>query len=476
MSILRKIIFILPILSVVLEGSISMPVMFKDGMVLQRDEPVVIWGAAEANEEIAVKLGQFRGATTAESDGSWQVELGSISAGGPYELEITGNNDIVNIKDVYLGDVWVFSGQSNMQVSFEYFLNLDNIDEKYNSRFRKDVKNCGEDKLVRTYMAATKDFREEKIRNKAENNWVSVDPEYVIYCNPVAYYFAREVSEKTGVMTAAVRIAWGGHHIEKFYKGGYIYENMLKPWSKYKVKGVIWYQGENNLYKDGDRFAYALKLQLLIKDYRDLWQDPCLPFYIVQMPPADYASRSYNDETSLSVFLEAQRQVLAVPETYMAVASDLGMANGLHQPQKYELALRLANLAFANEYGYQDAIPAGPQFKDFRVQDNKIIVNFETFGSGLTTKDGQPPRFFEIMSAGKNKGFCPAEAEIKGNSVILWNKEIDKPYDVRFAFDQDCLMEINLVNSEGLPAAVFWARAPKQLHPGILSEMKSKVK
>ena len=471
MSIIR-LYLILALLSSCLQATLELPVMFKDSMVLQRDEPVLIWGEAEPGDIVNITFQSHIVKTLVQNNGSWEVEFPAMPAGGPYEIIISAGEDSKTINDVFIGDVWVFSGQSNMQVSFQYFLDLNNIDEKYNGRFRDDLANCSQDTLVRNYMVATKDFHKETIRNEAENHWVSCDPELVRHCNPAAYYFAREVSDKTGVMTAAIRIAWGGHHIEKFYRGGYVYENMLKPWSKYKIKGVIWYQGENNLYKDGDRFAYALKLQLLIKDYRDLWNNSKLPFFIVQMPPANYSSRSYNNERSLSVFMEGQRQVLAVPYTYMAVASDLGMANGLHQPQKYELAVRLANLAFANVYGFADAVPAGPQFKNIKIEGDKIIVNFDTFGSKLTSKDGQMPRYFEIMGSGKNQGFVPANAKIVGNSVVVWSDQVHKPADVRFAFLQDDLMNINLVNSEGLPAAVFWANAPKQLHPGILKDMQ----
>jgi sialate O-acetylesterase len=362
-----------------------------------------------------------------------------------------------------------------MQVSFQYYLDIKTINEKYNGRFREDVKNSADDKLVRNYMVATKDNNGEVVRNSAENRWFKSNPGDVKECTPVAYYFAREVSGKTNVMTAAVRIAWGGQCIEKFYKGAVIYENMLKPWSKFKIKGVVWYQGESNLYKDGDRLGYALKLQMLVRDLRQLWNNPQLPFMIVQMPPATYSSRPFNDERSLPVFLEAQRQALAIPYTLMAVTSDLGMANGLHQPQKYEVAVRLANLAFANVYDCADVIPAGPQYRDFNVVDGKVIVTFETFGSKLTTKDDQGPRFFEILGHGDSE-FRPAKARIDGDNVVIWHDEITKPLDVRFGFNESNLMKINLTNSEGVPAGVFWAKAPRQLHPGILTVMKKFVK
>jgi len=164
--------------------------------------------------------------------------------------------------------------------------------------------------------------------------------------------------------------------------------------------------------------------------------------------------------------VEAQRQVLNVPDTYMAVASDLGMANGLHQPQKYELAIRLANLAFTNVYGLEAEIPAGPQFQSCRIEDGRAVISFNTFGSGLTTSDGQPPKHFGIREKGA-KTFEPAQAKIEGSRVVLWNDDVKKPYDVFLGFKETDLMEINLTNTESVPAAVFWLRAPGQIHPAL---------
>lgn len=467
---ITRFIILTLLLSATCHAVIELPPSISDNMVFQRQKPMTVWGKAKPDENISVRFHEFNVQTNADQNGEWQVNLPAMEAGGPYDLSITEINDSKQITGVYVGDVWVFSGQSNMQVSFDYYLNLDNISDVYKKQFSDTLAHCPEDRLVRNYMVATKDQHGQTIRNIAENNWFFGDPETVKHCNPIAYYFAKEVSQKTGIVTAAVRIAWGGQYIERFYRGADIYEYMLKPWSKLPVKGIIWYQGENNLYKDGDRLAYALKLQLLIRDYRRLWNDSELPFFIVQLPPSTYSSRSYNDEHSLPVFLEAQRQALAIPFTAMVNTSDLGMSNGLHQPQKYDIAVRLANLAFANVYGFADAVPAGPQYKKHVCEKNKIRVYFDTFGSCLTTNDGQSPKYFEVLPHGKNQSFVKAQAKIDGNSVLVWNNDVKDPVDIRFAFREQDLMEINLTNSEGIPAATFWAGATKQLHPAVFQE------
>jgi len=452
----------------VCSAEVALPRMFQDKMVFQRDEPIAVWGTASPGERVEVSLDGTRAQTVADADGNWELELAARPAGGPFTLNV--NNRA--LEDVYLGDVWVLSGQSNAQVSFNYYFGC-SIAPEYMDRFKADVETCGKEKLIRNFMVSSRNDEKEYIRNASENRWFDSNPKDIGEASPIAFYFARELSRHTKVMTAVVRIAWGGHHIEKFYQDAYIYRNMLEPWRRMKVKGVIWYQGENNLYKDGDRLGYALKLQLLIRDYRKLWNNPTLPFFIVQLPPSTYSSRPFNDAQSQPVFLEAQRQVLQVPYTSMAVASDLGMANGLHQPQKYELSIRLANLALANVYRDPDAVPAGPQMKRFRLEGNKAMVSFETFGSQLTTSDGEMPRYFEI--AAKNQEYKPAEAKIEGHTVVLWNDEIDKPHDVRYGFDEAVLMKLNLTNADGIPAAVFWARAQNQLHPGLLNEMKQQA-
>ena len=465
LSIFRYIIFLFCVSAAAAE--VNLPKLFGDHMVIQRDVPIPVWGQASPGESIEVSLNGAVEKTTADASGDWQLELPAQKAGGPYKLQV--NERVLN--DVYLGDVWVLSGQSNAQVSFNYYLGL-SVASKYKNRFRADLERCADEKLIRHYMVATKDDQQEKIRNHAENRWFECKPQDV-EVNPIAYYFAREISRQTSVMTAVIRIAWGGHHIEKFYNGGYIYRNMLEPWSRANIKGVIWYQGENNLHKDGDRLGYALKLQLLIRDYRKLWKNPELPFLLVQLPPARYSKQAFNDLQSLPVFLEAQRQVLQLPSVFMAVASDLGMANGLHQPQKYTLAVRLAHLALANVYDHAKAIPARPQFEKFEIKGKQVIVSFETFGSELITSDGDMPLYFEI--ADKKKVFKPALAKIEGNTVVLWNDSIEKPYDVRYGFDESVLMKLNLTNTDGIPAAVFWANAQNQLHLGMLNEMRKSI-
>jgi sialate O-acetylesterase len=459
----RKCFFIFGILGFfgIAVADVSLPRIFQDKMVFQRGESISVWGNATPGEHVEVSFGSDVVKTITDVAGNWELELPPRLAGGPFILRVSSAQNELSFEDVYLGDVWVLSGQSNAQVSFNYFLEQP-IEQHYIDFFTSEIQRCGDEILIRNYMVACKNDQKEYIRNESENRWFESNPDDIAEVSPIAYYFAREISRKTSVMTAVVRISWGGNVIEKFYKNSNNYEHMLKPWAKQKIKGVIWYQGESNIINQNDGLGYALKLQLLMRDYRELWDNPELPFLIVQMPPALYSERPLNNSISLPLFLEGQRQALQIPFTSMAVASDLGMANGLHPPQKYELAIRLANLAFANVYQIPDAIPAGPQFERTILKDDKIMAIFETFGSTLITKDGNMPTYFEI--AGREKVFKSAQAKIEGNTVVLWNEEIDKPYHVRYGFDEKALMKLNLTNVEGIPVAVFWSGADPQLH------------
>ena len=454
----------------IVSGELRLAEPFGDHMIIQRGEPITFWGSSLPKEEVVVYFNALEKKVLADGDGNWEIEFPKLQAGGPYIVTVKSRDSEIVVNGVYIGDLWIFSGQSNMQVSFAYFLELDNIGQEYKDCFAETLSSCESDSLVRNYMVATRDENGFVVRNSLENHWFKSESESVKHCNPVGYYFAREVSRKTGVMTAAVRIAWGGRRIERFYKGDKVYEYMLKPWSKMKIKGFAWYQGESNIYKDGDRFAYALKLQLMINGLRDLWQDSNLPVYIVQLPPAKYSAVDWNDKLSLGVFLEAQRQVLDMPYTAMVTTPDLGMSNGLHQPQKYEVAKRLADIALKNVYGFKDVAAEGPQYKGHERKGNKLYVYFETFGSELTTKDGEEARHFEIIEDGKGKSFVPARVNVSGEYVVLWNDDIDKPEHVRFLVNEDDMMDTNLVNKDGVPAATFISNAPSQLHREFLNK------
>ncbi len=458
----------------VANAEVTLPRIFQDKMVFQRDEPIAVWGTASPGERVEVSLDGTLAETVADADGNWELELPARPAGGPFKLNV---NDRA-LDDVYLGDVWVLSGQSNAFVPFDYFLKRSGLDPKYRKQFEDDLETCGAEKMIRHYLVARRNRHKEYYMHgessHPENVWLDTsDPDEVRDVSPVAHYFARELSRKTSVMTAVIRIAWGGNVIEKFLPGGNNHTHMVTPWAHHKIKGVIWYQGESNIIDGNDGLGYAPKLQSLIRGYRELWENPQLPFLIVQLPACQYSHRDGCDEVSLPLLLEAQRQALQIPFTSMAVATDLGAANDLHPPQKYEVAIRLANLALADVHHDPHAVPAGPQMKRFRVEGNRVMVSFETFGSDLATSDGKMPRYFEVAAA--KQEFKPAEAKIEGHTVVLWNDEIDQPHDVRYGFDESVLMKLNLTNADGIPAAVFWAGAQNQRHPGLFNEMKKQA-
>ena len=264
--------------SAVAHAEVRLPRQFQDKMVLQRGQAINIWGNASPNETVEVSLADEKSSTQADTDGSWQLSLPAAEASGPLTLTVKGAQNELVLKDVFIGDVWLLSGQSNAFVDFNYFFEK-KVDKEYLDRFKNDLGQCGKERLIRNYLVSCKNNKKEFIRSESENRWFDCNAKDVSTVSPIAYYFARELSRKTQVMTAVVRIAWGGNRIENFYKGANNYNNMVKPWGKHKFKGVIWYQGESNVIA-GDGLGYALKLQTLIKDYRELFNTPKLPFYL----------------------------------------------------------------------------------------------------------------------------------------------------------------------------------------------------
>ena len=227
-----------------------------------------------------------------------------------------------------------------------------------------------------------------------------------------------------------------------------IYNAMVAPLINYSVKGFIWYQGESNT---GRAAEYARLQPALVADWREKWNQPHAPFLYVQLP--GYMDMNYlPSESQWAQFREVQLQSLAVPNTAMAVAIDLGEWNDIHPGRKKEVGERLALAAEKLAYGNQTIVSSGPVFQSARVDGNKIFISFSNTGSGLTTNDGEELSEFSI--AGPDKKFVWAKAKIQGDKVVVWNDDIKDPEYVRYAW-ADNPVNPNLYNKEGLPASPF---------------------
>ena len=443
----------------------KLPSLISDHMVLQREEPVPIWGWDNPGTEVTVTLGDKQAKATAGDDGKWTAELPALKAGGPHELKISGSSDIT-VKDVLVGEVWLCSGQSNMEWTVNRSANFPEEQKAANHPRIRHIK----------FPHRPSDKPEADI--PSQGGWQSATPDTVGGFTAVGYFFAVNLqSELDNVPIGLLGCNWGGTRIEpwtppvgfkqvpelssitdklsefpaKTDKGINhqsplaLYNGMISPLVPYGIRGALWYQGESN---NGEGMDYYHKMRALIAGWRELWDKPELPFLYVQLAPYNYRNRA---PEALAGIWEAQLKALSIPNTGMAVTVDIGNTGDIHPKNKQDVGKRLALWALATVYGKQDLVYSGPLFKSAEVKGNQIRVTFDHVGGGLKSRDGKPLSHFQI--AGKDRKFVDAQAKIDGDSVVVSADSVQEPVAVRYAYTQEA--EPNLSNAEGLPASPF---------------------
>ncbi len=504
---LRMIIIFLVICSSSLQADVRLPSIFWDNMVLQRNKPVNIWGWADPGEQVSVVLDSVTATTAADSAGKWTLTLDPMSAGGPYTLQVTGN-DTITLNNVLLGDVWLASGQSNMEMAMQQGSPME-----WNTGVNNWEQEMAEADYSRIRLFRIPRKTSGRPMDDVEASWQICSPSTVGDFSAVAYFFGEELHQKLEVPIGLIQSAWGGTRIEPWtptvgfegiesleriaediqaanveYQSAVenridlisqwveasrnalrenhqvplspevpehplndpgqptaLYNGMVHGIVPFTLRGVIWYQGESNR-KDG--LMYLDKMHALINGWRDVWDLESLPFYYVQIAPYRYNDA---DPAHLALLREAQRLALSIPNTGMAVTMDIGDLDDIHPKNKQDVAHRLALWAFANTYGYDNMVYSGPLFQGTDRKGRNIIVNFDHVAEGLSTSDGNPPSWFEI--AAEDKKFIPARTEIDGSTVRVWNQNIYRPVYVRYGWHMEA--QPNLINSRGLPASPF---------------------
>lgn len=624
-------------------AQIRLPRLISDGMVLQREQNLKIWGWASPQENITLVLKGKTYRSQADQQGNWNLQLPAQSAGGPFELNFKGKNE-VQVKDVYFGDVWICSGQSNM------VLPMERVKERYGA----DIAQANYP-AIRNFFIPTLTNLQGPQADLPSGKWVVANPQDVLTFSAVAYFFAKNIYDKYQVPIGLINASVGGTPIEAWIseqglqnfpnllatiqhnkdtsyintlarqarsgppprasedkgmaespkwsdptyvpknwrninvpgfwedqgikdlngvvwyrkeievpasmcgveanlylgrivdadfayvngqqvgnityqypprrykvpagvlkpgknllvvrvinqggKGGFVpdkpyflsangqqvdlkgdwqyrvgevyapagfgpgggggggivaqnqpsalFNAMAAPLVNYAAKGFLWYQGESNA---GTPETYYSFLPALIRDWRKQWNLGELPFLYVQL--ANFMEINYlPSESNWAVLRDAQFKALAVPNTGMAVAIDLGEWNDIHPLNKKDLGYRLSLAAQKLAYGDQNVVYSGPQFERYRIEGDKIRLYFKHTGSGLISKDGEPLASFAI--AGANRRFVWAKAEIQAdNTVLVSHPQVGQPLYVRYAW-ADNPIEANLSNREGLPASPF---------------------
>jgi sialate O-acetylesterase len=483
------------------QAEIRLPALFGSNMVLQRNQPVPVWGFSAPSESVSVSFNGQEKRTVASVNGRWSVTLDAMSGGGPLEMIVRGSNT-VRLTNILIGEVWIASGQSNM--SFE----LEKDSDAGNAIAGSNVPS------IRLFNV--KRLLSDTLMDDVQGTWKECTPGVSGDFSAVAYYFGRNIYDSLKVPVGLIHTSWGGTAAEGWMPRGVLendsdflpiiqrwkndsiafpekikafneklpaateewkkdsaeavslgralprkptaprgpghrdtpcgqFNGMLHPLIPFAMRGVIWYQGEGNAAR---AHQYRRLFPALITTWRSLWGQGDFPFYFVQLPNLDRQPEP--SKSGWAELREAQMMTLALPNAGMAVTIDVGDPKDLHPTNKRPVGERLALVALAKTYGRK--IPyAAPFVKDVQFSGSKAVVRFERTKDELRIRSGK--KLLGFMLAGNDRTFHPAEAVLKGNEVTVTSSSVKKPVSVRYAWADN--PECNLITKSGLPVAPF---------------------
>ncbi|MEM7477384.1 MAG: sialate O-acetylesterase [Planctomycetota bacterium] len=467
-------------------AEVRVPNIFGDHMVLQQKQENKIWGKDAPNQAIAITFNNVTTKTSADANGDWTAMLPASDAGGPYTISIAGSSKI-EINDVLVGEVWICSGQSNMEWRVN---NSNDVDmEKVGANFPEirmiNYPNTGSQTPIWTHEGS---------------NWMVCGPDTVGDFSAVGYFFGRQLYQSIGVPIGLVNDAWGGSAAdawinrdlldadeaykptldrwvgmekrfeeltskselsegEKKQLGGLrrqmggnarpsnIYNGVLKSHLGYGIKGAIWYQGESNA---GRAYQYRHIFPMMIQNWRDEWGQGEFPFYWVQL--ADFRDEvAEPEESAWAELREAQTMSMKLPNSGQAVIIDVGEGKDIHPRNKVVVGQRLARWALAKQYGFDIAYQS-PTYTGMEKSGSKIVLSFSHVDGGWRPFDIREPIGFAI--AGEDKKFVWAKAKVgKGNTIEVWSDEVPNPVAVRYAWANNPVC--NMFDNMNLPLTPF---------------------
>lgn len=466
-------------------GGLKVPLLYGENMVLQRNKPINFEGTANYNDKITVEFNNKTKTTTTDFNGNWKIAYEPMQAGGPFPLKIASDKTAVDISTVYIGEVWLASGQSNMDFKVRDMKNASTVlKDSLNLNvfvFSMDPQVLGANKFSKeehalcnaedyyTYSGWTNS------NNEIFENFSAVAYAYAynlqkelkipvgIICNavggsPAQSWISRERMEKTHETISLLNDVWEHPLVDSWvsqrrtdnfggskqlkerhpYDPTFLFDSGILPLTNYNIKGVIWYQGESNT-ENPD--LHSKLFTMLINDWRHHFKNPELPFYFVQL--------SSLDRPNWGSFRDSQRKLLSVKHTGMAVSSDVGNLTNVHPKKKWIVGNRLTKIALAKSY--DKTVPySGPLFDFVNVIDNTLEAHFK-YAESLKTFDGTSVR--DIQIAGADKVFVNAESKIEDDILFVWSKQIVNPRYIKYGYSS--FTNGNLVNSNNLPASTF---------------------
>lgn len=467
-------------------GGLQLPEIYSDNMVLQHGQSLPLHGIANAGTKITVTIGNQQLNTSADSNGKWQVTLAPLAAKETYTLQITAGKEKRIFKNVVAGEVWLCSGQSNMEFEmFQASTGERDIPQAENpnirlfdmeARWRTDNANAWENSALDSI---------NQLQYYKPAQWEVCSPKTVRAFSAVAYYFGRRLQKELNMPIGLICNAVGGSPTEAWidrhtleydfprilnnwrendfimdwvrqrageniakatdklqrhpYEPAYLFEAGILPLAKYPIKGVIWYQGESNAH---NKDAHSKLFPLLVKSWRNEFGYSHLPFYYVQLSSINRPSWGW--------FRESQRRLMkVVPHSGMAVSYDYGHPTDVHPKNKQPIGERLAQWALGDTYG-KKVLPSGPLFRSATFNGKVATVTFD-YAQGMHSADGKTLRGFELSDG--NGIFYPATAEVVGEEVKVISEEVSNPKAVRYGFSP--VTDGDLVNEANLPASTF---------------------
>jgi len=437
-------------------ANVRLPAVLADNMVLEQHATAKLWGWCDPGEKIFVtpSWSQVTDSVKGTRDGHWVLTVATPAAGGPYQIEIRSWNTIT-LKNVLIGEVWVCSGQSNMEMCETWGL----------PDVKAELPSCANNRIRFFHVPRTTSMT---VQDDCPGRWAVCDSNEVKTFSAIAYFFGKKLNKELDVPVGLIEASWGGTPAEVWtpeqlvdddpvlkaadakqvpavgwpYLPGYCYNGMIAPLTSFSIAGALWYQGESNTVAPD---TYAKLFTAMIGAWRKAWNED-FPFYYVQIAPFAYGTKDQG-----SLLREQQGAAQDFGGTGMVVISDLvNDTTNIHPKDKHDVGLRLANWALAETYHRPGLYFRNPWFSNMEVSGDKATLSFSNAPNGLMVRGKS---VLTLVVAGEDRVFYPAEGKVVGNKLEVWSKEVKKPVAVRYQFSNAGIG--NVFSQEGLPVAPF---------------------